>query len=109
MTEDAIEGCVLYSQYSFLKSDDFSHVPAQDINFLGVEGALHVPAKPELDQFLMEYFRHIHPQLPLFDEAAFWIANDEFYSTQNQKYQVSIFTFQSMLFACCNVRQASRF
>ncbi len=58
---------------------------------------------PALDEFVHEYFRHVHPHLPLIDEAAFW---DIFYANehrQHQTYQISVFTFQAMLFACCNV------
>ncbi|KAH6665007.1 cutinase transcription factor 1 beta [Halenospora varia] len=94
--------CVPYSQYQFIKPDNFSHISTADVEFMKSQGAFQIPAMPALDEFVHEYFRHVHPHLPLIDEAAFW---DTFYAnerSQHQTYQISVFTFQAMLFACCN-------
>lgn len=97
------DGCVPYSQYHFIKPDDLSHVEAEDIDFLKARGAFQLPGMPALEEFMQEYFKHVHPHLPMIDEGLFW---DGFYrndTESSQKYQISLFTFQAMLFACSNV------
>lgn len=97
------EGCVPHSQYHFIKSDSFSHVSSDDIGFLKSQGAFLLPDMPFLDEFIQEYFRHVHPHLPLIDEAAFWEAFHSNGLTRGLNFQISVFTFQAMLFASCNV------
>lgn len=97
------EGCVQLSQYNFIKSDSFAHVSAEDVGFLKSQGSFLLPAMPALGEFAEEYFRHVHPHLPLIDEAAFWEAFQRNGHTRGHNFQISIFTFQAMLFACCHV------
>lgn len=100
----AHNGCVPYTHYPFIKPDNFAHVSIDDIDFLTAQGAFQLPVMQVLEEFLQEYFRHVHPHLPLIDEGVFW---DAFYGNtfgRGEKYQISLFTFQAMLFACSNVK-----
>ncbi len=97
------DGCVSNSQYQFIKPDNFSHIATADVEFMKSQGAFQLPDMPSLDEFVKEYFRHVHPHLPLINEAAFW---GIFYANrhnQHKTYRISLFTFQAMLFACCSV------
>jgi hypothetical protein len=46
-------------------------LPRKTLDFLKAQGAFLLPAMPALDEFFQEYFRHVHPHLPLIDEATF--------------------------------------
>jgi hypothetical protein len=96
-------GCVPFSQYHFIRSDNFSHVSEDDIKFLKSQGAFQLPGMPALDEFVQEYFRHVHPHLPLIDEAIFWDLFCGHKHGTRDDCRISIFTFQAMLFACSSV------
>ena len=74
----------------------------EDISFLESQGCFRVPNKPLLDEFVEEYFLHIHPCLPLIDEGAFW----EIYQNPDNRPgfpRLSLFVFHAMLFSSCAV------
>lgn len=72
---------------------------AQDLAFLEAKGALHVPERPLLDEFMRQYFLHVHPMLPLIDEGDFW---DTYQQTDATKL-IPLLLFQAMVFASCTV------
>ncbi|KAF4988179.1 hypothetical protein FDECE_15155 [Fusarium decemcellulare] len=90
---------VVYCHYAFLAVPNISNIPPQDVNFLEVEGCLRVPIRPLLDDFVKQYFRHVHPVLPLLNEGDFW----ELYqgTAAAESNRVSLLLLQAMLFASC--------
>lgn len=94
---------VIFSYYGFLESDLMSHISPQDVNFLESQACFRVPTRPVLDEFVREYFLHVHPNLPMINEGTFW----EMYTHQgyypSERPRLSLFVFQAMLFASCSV------
>ncbi|KAH6995914.1 fungal-specific transcription factor domain-containing protein [Ilyonectria sp. MPI-CAGE-AT-0026] len=89
---------ILFSYHDFLATGSLSHIPTADFKFLETKGCFHLPARPVLDEFVVEYFRHVHPMLPILDEGAFWnmYLGDGQHDQQAKK--ISLFTFRAMLF-----------
>ncbi|KAH7142915.1 fungal-specific transcription factor domain-containing protein [Dactylonectria estremocensis] len=89
---------IIFSCHGFLATGSLSHIPVTDFKFLETNGCFHLPARPVLDEFVVEYFRHVHPMLPILDEGAFW----NMYLSDGQRDQqaksMSLFTFRAMLF-----------
>ncbi|KAG4284981.1 hypothetical protein FPRO06_06241 [Fusarium proliferatum] len=81
---------------AFISDPDLSGLPADDVGLLRQHGCLNVPPRHILDEFIREYFLHVHPMLPLMDESVFW----EQYGQKTNK--LSLFLIQAMLFASCS-------
>jgi hypothetical protein len=94
----------LNSNPSHSEFDDFSELSVEDIRFLKAQGCFQIPAMPALDRFVQQYFLHVHPLLPMIDEANFWNVFNNNSDGHGQPFKISIFTFQAMLFSCCSVR-----
>jgi hypothetical protein len=47
-------------------------IPQADFSFLELQGCLKVPVRPLLDEFIRQYFLHVHPTLPVVNEGDFW-------------------------------------
>jgi len=94
---------MIFSYYHFLEADTLSHIAPEDFKFLEHKGCFHVPSRPILDEFVREYFLHVHPALPILDERELW----ELYLGDQQLYRkpkkLSLFLFRAMLFATCSV------
>lgn len=96
---------VLYSYYPFLTISNLPNIPPQDVNFLESQGCLRVPTRLLLDEFLQQYFLHVHPLLPLINEGEFWTmyyhdgAND---TNGQSNHRLSLLVCQAILFASCN-------
>lgn len=92
---------ITYSYYNFLSISNL-YIPPQDFQFLELRGCLRVPVRPILDEFVRQYFLHIHPMLPILDEGGFW---DMYLQRSDALHNVniSLLVFQTMLFNCCNV------
>lgn len=92
-----------YADYSFLTIGNLQDLPSEDLQFLDMQGCLQVPSRPILDEFIQQYFLHMHPLLPLVNEGEFW----DTYSTSSRectdKKKISLLVFQAILFSCCNV------
>ena len=95
----------VYTQHALVEPDDFSQNPPQDIEFLKAQGSFQIPVSPALDEFMRQYFSHVHPHLPLIDESAFWdaFAGKSRGHGHSLDFPISNFTFQAMLFASCSV------
>ncbi|CZR58614.1 uncharacterized protein PAC_08506 [Phialocephala subalpina] len=90
---------VIFSYYGFLESEPLSHIPPEDFKFLENKGCFHVPSRPVLDEFIKEYFLHVHPVLPILDERMFW----EMYLCGGRigapsTMRLSLFLFRAILF-----------
>ncbi|KAF5988645.1 cutinase transcription factor 1 beta [Fusarium bulbicola] len=95
-----IRSHITYSYYPFLTIDMFGLEP-DDVHYLESRNCLSVPTPDALDHFIREYFRHVHPGLPLLDEAQFWAV----YSGDKMPYgrpTISLFLLQAMLFTSCS-------
>ncbi|KAL9562086.1 hypothetical protein ACKAV7_014009 [Fusarium commune] len=89
---------IIYSYYSFLDLDISGLLP-DDINYLEAQGCFRVPTPEALDEFVQEYFLHVHPALPLLDEAWFWAI---YTRPVRGRSNLSLFVFQAMLFTACS-------
>ncbi|KAH7012833.1 fungal-specific transcription factor [Ilyonectria destructans] len=92
---------VLYTSYPFLTINNSASLSPEDLAFLEIKGALHVPVKSMLDEFVRQYFLHVHPFLPLVDEGEFWSSyrQDE---RANSARRIPLMLFQAMIFASCS-------
>ncbi|KAF4464081.1 cutinase transcription factor 1 beta [Fusarium albosuccineum] len=91
---------VIYSYYPFLDLD-ISALSPGDVQYLETQGCFRVPTRQALDEFVREYFLHVHPGLPLLDESMFWDMYSGHAQPQGQS-NLSLFVFQAMLFASCS-------
>ncbi|KAM5368086.1 hypothetical protein ACJZ2D_009690 [Fusarium nematophilum] len=93
---------IIYSHFSFLHLD-ISLLSGDDVQYLETQGCFKVPGRQAADEFVREYFLHVHPGLPLFDESLFW---DMYFRraipSQRSRSFLSLFVFQAMLFASCS-------
>ena len=103
-SRSTVDNHVIYSYYPFLKLDILSHMSSQDVNFLEIQGCFRVPTRPALDEFIREYFLHIHPTLPMIDEGDFWDMYTNRGISPIERPCISLFVFQAMLFASSSVR-----
>ncbi|KAF5568037.1 cutinase transcription factor 1 beta [Fusarium phyllophilum] len=91
---------ITYSYYPFLTLD-MSGLEPDDVHYLESRNCLSVPTPDALDDFIREYFLHVHPGLPLLDEADFWAV----YSGDKEPCggpTISLFLLQAMLFVSCS-------
>ncbi len=95
-----------FSYYSFLQVERLSTVQPDDVRFLEYKGCLHLPARPALDEFVREYFLHVHPSLPFLYEGLLWSMYEEHIGGPEKPVRHSLFVFQAMLFATCSVCEA---
>ncbi|KAI0141635.1 hypothetical protein GGR57DRAFT_403338 [Xylariaceae sp. FL1272] len=96
-----INADITYSYYPFLTINNLHNIMPQDVNYLESQGCLRVPTRDILDEFVKQYFLHVHPLLPLINEGDFW----DLYCHQGNggtTEKLSLLVFQAMLFSCCN-------
>ncbi|KAH8686039.1 hypothetical protein BGZ60DRAFT_107588 [Tricladium varicosporioides] len=94
----AFNATITFSYYRFLKLDRLSNIPPDDVRFLEMKGCLHVPSSTHLDQFIRQYFLHVHPCMPILDEAEFWHIYAGNWDGDKSR-GISLVVFQAMLFA----------
>jgi hypothetical protein len=91
---------VPYTDYAFVDSQQLLSLPSEDVAFLASKGSLSLPASNAIDEFAQQYFKHIHPLVPVLDEAKFWrICRNN----QPTGAKISLFVLQSLIFASCPV------
>ena len=98
---------MLFTSSGFLDLDSLMKLPPEDVTFLEMKGCFHVPTRPSLDELVRQYFLHIHPFLPLLNEAEFWDMYNQEIATETSS-TMSLFVFQAMLSASCAVSSPSR-
>lgn len=84
--------------HSFLCAEGLKSIPPEDVTFLWSKGSLRIPDREACAEFLDLYFKKVHPLLPLVDEAQVW----RIFDGHGDK-KLSLFVFQSILFAACQV------
>ncbi|KAI1153153.1 hypothetical protein F4825DRAFT_474930 [Nemania diffusa] len=97
----AVNADITYSYYPFLTISNLHNVIPQDVNFLESQGCLRIPTRAILDEFVQQYFLHVHPLLPFLNEGDFWNLYCQ-QSSGNTGENMSLLVFQAMLFSCCN-------
>lgn len=90
--------------YSFLRTPDFNGILSQDLSFLISQGCFMVPQRAVLDEFIEQYFRHVHPMLPLLSEADVCRAYKLGDPDCEEEDKMSILVLQGILFTSCGVR-----
>ncbi|KAM0335495.1 hypothetical protein ACHAQA_000543 [Verticillium albo-atrum] len=93
---------ITYSYYPFLAIGNLPNIPPQDVNFLELQGCLRIPTRSVLDEFVQQYFLHVHPLLPMLNEGDFWDMYCNNNSMGSQPDRMSLLVFQAMLFATAN-------
>ncbi|KAJ6095170.1 hypothetical protein N7467_002683 [Penicillium canescens] len=88
---------VSYKEHAFIDSAQLLTLSSEDTVILDGKGCLDLPDHNATDEFVKHYFKRIHPLVPVLDEAKFWRS----YLDTNTGRKVSLFVFQSMLFASC--------
>lgn len=61
-----------------------------------------LPDEDTLDEFVRQYFKRMHPIVPVVDEAQFW----HIYGGGTGGGKLSLFLLQTILFASCVVSHA---
>ncbi|KAI1209186.1 uncharacterized protein F4807DRAFT_427495 [Annulohypoxylon truncatum] len=92
---------VTYSYYPFINISNLHNIMPQDVNYLELQGCLRIPTRAILDEFVQQYFLHIHPVMPVVNEGDFW----DMYCNQSfaePTEKVSLVFFQALLFSSCN-------
>lgn len=85
-----------------LELDSLFRLPPDDVRFLETKGCLHIPRRQPLDELVRHYFLHVHPFLPVINEADFWKAYNQNHKSDCQS-STSLFIFQAMLSVSCVV------
>ncbi|KAI3340611.1 hypothetical protein F4824DRAFT_487068 [Ustulina deusta] len=92
---------ITFSYYPFISIGNLHNVMPQDVNYLDSQGCLRIPTRAILDEFMQQYFLHVHPLLPFLNEGDFW--NLYCYQGSGKPGEkMSLLVFQAMLFSCCN-------
>ncbi|KAI1413261.1 fungal-specific transcription factor domain-containing protein [Hypoxylon sp. FL1857] len=97
----AVNADVTYSYYPFITIGNLHNIMPQDVNYLESQGCLRVPTRAILDEFVQQYFLHIHPIMPILNEGDFW----DMYCNQTSSEpteKVTLVFFQALLFSSCN-------
>lgn len=97
----AVNADVTYSYYPFLRVSNLRNIMPQDANYLESQGCLRVPTRAILDEFVQQYFLHIHPIMPIINEGDFWDMYCSETSTGPTETMSLVF-FQALLFSSCN-------
>ncbi|KAL3456987.1 fungal-specific transcription factor domain-containing protein [Aspergillus heterothallicus] len=84
-----------WTNYPFLHAK--IDLPDCDIQLLQQRGCLSIPTLEQLNELIREYFLHVHPNLPIINEADFW----DTYTTSRRE-PIPLMLFQAMLFAACS-------
>lgn len=97
----AVNADITYAYYPFLTINNFHNIMPQDVNYLEAQGCLRVPTREILDEFIQQYFLHVHPLIPMINEGDFWDMYGNSGSGESGE-KMSLLVFQSMLFVSCN-------
>ncbi|KAM0079797.1 hypothetical protein ACKRZS_008056 [Fusarium odoratissimum] len=84
-------GSPTHPDYAFLQVPDTKDLLPQDLAFLVSQGCFVVPQRAALDDFLRQYFLHVHPMLPILNEKDFWLSyNSLLYDFSVEKSCIAI-------------------
>lgn len=89
--------------YAFLQAPDLRGILPQDLSFLISQGCFIVPQRSALSEFLEQYFLHVHPMLPILNEADVWRSYSFGGAATEDRDRLSILVLQGILFISCSV------
>ncbi|EEH34680.2 hypothetical protein PAAG_05729 [Paracoccidioides lutzii Pb01] len=92
---------VIFSFYRFVELRNLHTLSTEDVKYLEMKGSLHLPAAPILHEFVREYFLHVHPCLPILNEADFWSMYSNRTEGSTKPRAISLFIVQARFFASC--------
>ncbi|KAK9777151.1 putative Zn2Cys6 transcriptional regulator [Seiridium cardinale] len=92
---------VLFMSYPFIDAGAMWQLSQLDLSFLDQSGCLQLPVKQILDEFVNEYFTHVHCFLPLLNEAEFWTTYAIEATASPAERKLSLIAFQAILFISC--------
>ncbi|KAI2630308.1 fungal-specific transcription factor domain-containing protein [Hypomontagnella submonticulosa] len=95
-----INADITYSYYPFISLGNIHNIMPQDVNYLESQGCLRIPTRAILDEFVQQYFLHIHPIMPILNEGDFWDMYNQSSGEPTQK--VTLVFFQALLFSSAN-------
>lgn len=92
---------ISYHYFPWIAAYNISSCLPNDVIQMHSEGCFDLPTHKILDQFVEQYFLHVHPLLPLLNEADFW---NLYSSRQTADWEpISLLVVQAMIFASSNV------
>jgi hypothetical protein len=90
---------VEFSRYSFLELNNIQALHKEDVAYMRSKGCFSVPDQPVLDEFINQFFLHVHPETPVLDEARFWrLYSQASNGVPSWEHKISLFVFHAMLF-----------
>jgi hypothetical protein len=97
-----LSGSPCHPDYAFLQVPDTKDILPQDLAFLVSQGCFIVPQRAALDDFLRQYFLHVHPMLPILNEKDFWLSYNSV--DGHVEYEMPMLVLQGILFISSGVR-----
>ncbi|RGP72894.1 cutinase transcription factor 1 beta [Fusarium longipes] len=91
-----LPGPPCHPDYAFLQVPDTKDLLPQDLAFLVSQGCFIVPQRAALDDFLRQYFLHVHPMLPILNEKDFWLSYNSV--DADVEYEMPMLVLQGVLF-----------
>ncbi|KAG8670882.1 hypothetical protein FPOAC2_04188 [Fusarium poae] len=91
-----LSGSPCHPDYAFLQVPDTKDILPQDLAFLVSQGCFIVPQRAALDDFLRQYFLHVHPMLPILNEKDFWLSYNSV--DGHVEYEMPMLVLQGILF-----------
>ncbi|KAL6229527.1 fungal-specific transcription factor domain-containing protein [Aspergillus navahoensis] len=101
---------ISFSVYQFIRSSFLLTLEQDDVKYLEDQSCLRVPRRNVMNEMMNQYFRHLHPILPIFNEASFWAMYHPVRHSAmgHQGKTMSLFVTQAMLFAACSFVSLSK-
>ncbi|RSM06729.1 hypothetical protein CEP52_005585 [Fusarium oligoseptatum] len=99
--QPGVSNFVLFSSYSFVSADTLWNLDGEEMTFLEKQRCLYLPAQAAMDEFVQQYFLHVHPTLPLINEQDFWAMYNAQPSEAMSTGRVSLVVIQAMIFLAC--------
>ncbi|KAH6985144.1 fungal-specific transcription factor domain-containing protein [Ilyonectria destructans] len=90
------------SDLPFINLPDLSRLSLHEISSLRLQKCLWLPPKLILDEFVRQYFLHVHPVVPFLDEKHFWDLYGHKNVYDNIPDKIPMVLFQAMLFSACS-------
>lgn len=94
---------ITYTYYPFLTLDSLSNILPQDVSYLEMQGCLRVPIRAIMDEFVKQFFLHVHPITPLLNEGDVWDMYGSQSSGPSASDKLSLLVLQAMMFSACVV------
>jgi hypothetical protein len=103
-TDDIVNSEVPISTFSQIAAPAINDLPKDDASFLAQRNCFKLPSAKILEKLLTEFFRRVHPQLPILDEVDFFSILYGPLSARSKTPKVSLLVLHAMLHVACSVR-----